>query len=65
MQKVTIMLPKALVREATQATGKGLTPTIREGLRQIMAAHACEQLRRMRGKVKFSLTAAQLREDRD
>ena len=57
------MLPKELVKTAVEATGQGLTPTIRLGLRKIAMAHACERLRMRRGKVKFSINVDELRED--
>ena len=64
MQKVTVLLPKSLVRKATQATRQGLTPTIRIGLEKVAAAKAYENLRKMRGKVKLSINVDELREDR-
>lgn len=48
---------------ATQATGKGITPTIREGLEAMAASHTFEGLRRLRGKVKLSIDVDQLRRD--
>jgi hypothetical protein len=61
LKKVTVMLPADLLARATTATGKGITPTIREGLEAMAAAHSYEGLRRLRGKVKFSVDAADLR----
>ena len=58
------MLPADLVKRATNATGLGLTPTIRKGLESIAAAEAFDGLRRMRGKVKLSLNVDELRQDR-
>ena len=65
MQKVTVMLPKALVRKALKASGHNLTGTIREGLQDLIAAEAWERLQRFRGKVRFSIDVDELREDRD
>lgn len=65
MQKVTVMLPKELVRNALAASGKGLTPTLRMALEQIAAWPAYDRLRQMRGKVKLSINVDELREDRD
>ena len=64
LQKVTVLLPKALVKRALEATGQGLTPTIRKGLEEITVARAYEELRKMRGKVSFSISADELRKDR-
>ena len=63
MRKVTVLLPQDLVKRATSATGKGLTPTIRQGLEAVARASAYEGLRRLRGKVKFSINVDELRED--
>ena len=63
-RKVTVHLPEALLRKAQQSTGKGLTETIRDGLRLVSAGDAYRELQRLRGKVKFSVTLRTLREDR-
>ncbi|MBI2679609.1 MAG: hypothetical protein HYX25_01215 [Candidatus Solibacter usitatus] len=53
MRKVTVMLPKDLLYRAVKASGQGITPTIRKGLENIAAAEAYEELRGLRGKIKF------------
>jgi hypothetical protein len=63
MQKVTVMLPRDLVERAKRASGLGLTPAIRQGLEAVAATAAYEELRKMRGKVKFSIDLAELRRD--
>jgi hypothetical protein len=63
LKKVTVMLPADLLARATTATGKGITPTIREGLEAMAAAKAYEGLRRLRGKVKLSIDVDRLRRD--
>jgi hypothetical protein len=63
LKKVTVMLPADLLARATTATGKGITPTIREGLEAMAAAKAYEGLRRLRGRVKLSIDVDQLRRD--
>jgi hypothetical protein len=65
MQKVTVMLPKRLVEKATQETGLGITPVIRQGLESVISAEALKRLRLRRGKVKFSINIDEMREDRD
>ena len=64
LQKITVVLPKDLVKTAMDASGEGLTPTIRLGLEKVAAARAYEGLRKMRGKVRFTLDVEKLREDR-
>ncbi len=62
-QKVTVMLPRDLVERAKRASGLGLTPVIRLGLEAVVRREAYEALRKMRGKVKFSIDLAELRRD--
>jgi hypothetical protein len=63
LKKVTVMLPADLLERATTATGKGITPTIREGLEAMAALHAFEGLRKLRGKVKLTIDVNELRRD--
>ncbi len=63
LRKVTILLPRDLVKRATAATGKGLTPTIRQGLEAVARAAAYDGLRQLRGKVRLSVAVEALRED--
>lgn len=63
-KKITVHVPEELLRKAQEATGLGITPTIRQGLQLVAAGKAYEKLRRLRGKVKFSLDLKALREDR-
>jgi hypothetical protein len=63
LKKVTVVLPADLLERATTATGKGITPTIREGLEAMAAVHSFEGMRRLRGKVKLSIDVEQLRRD--
>ena len=58
------MLPSDLLKRATAPTGKGITRTIRDGLEAMAASHAYEGLRRLRGKVKLSISVAELRKDK-
>jgi hypothetical protein len=62
-RKVTILLPEALLRKAQRSTGEGVTATIRRGLELVAAERAQEELRRLRGKVAFSVDLQKLRAD--
>jgi len=64
LKKVTIELPEELLEKAQQATGSGITQTIRTGLQLVAASQAYADLRQARGKVRFSLTLAELKDDR-
>jgi len=63
-KKITIQVPKALLKKAQRATGTGITPTVRQGLELLAARPSYQELRKLRGKVKFSLDLDRLREDR-
>jgi hypothetical protein len=63
-RKVTVELPERLLRDALESTGEGLTATIRRGLELVASRQTCENLRKLRGSVKFSVDWRELREDR-
>jgi len=62
-QKLTVIVPKDLLRRARRATKSGATPTVRKGLELLAARDAYDQLLKMRGRVKFSLTWQEMRGD--
>ncbi len=64
-QKITAHLPVALLQNAMQVTGKGITETLRDGLESLAKSNSCEQLLNLRGKVKFSLSLEELRGEKD
>ena len=63
-QKITVHVPVDLLAMAQQATGQGVTGTVREGLRMVATRRTCQKLRELRGRVAFSIDLEQLREDR-
>lgn len=63
-RKVTVELPERLLREAQESTGEGVTATIRRGLELVASQSACENLRKLRGRVHLSINLRELREDR-
>jgi hypothetical protein len=64
-RKITVEIPRGLLEKAQQASGTGITQTIRTGLQLLAASQAYEDLRKMRGKVRFSRTWQELKEDRE
>ena len=64
VKKVTVHIPSDLLARARKRTGAGVTETIRRGLRLVAAEDAFDGLRRLRGKVKFSIDLDELRSDR-
>jgi len=63
-RKITVEIPPDLLEKAQRASGKGITQTIRAGLELIAAADAYDRLLEMRGKVRFSQTWQELKDDR-
>jgi hypothetical protein len=63
-RKITIEIPEELLEKAQQATGSGVTQTVRTGLQLVAASQAYARLRELRGKVRFSRTFAELKDDR-
>ncbi len=63
-RKITVEVPAELLDKAQQASGTGITQTVRAGLQLVAASQAYAQLRRLRGKVRFSRTLAELKSDR-
>ena len=64
VQKITVGIPSELLARAQRATGAGITETVRTGLQLVAASEAYANLRQLRGKVRFSRTAAELKADR-
>jgi hypothetical protein len=63
-RKITVEVPPELLERAQQASGSGITQTVRTGLQLVAASQAYAKLRRLRGKVRFSRTLADLKADR-
>ncbi len=63
-KKITVEVPADLLEKAQQATGAGVTQTIRTGLQLAAASQAYARLRQLRGKNQFSLTWQELKADR-
>jgi hypothetical protein len=63
-RKITVEVPSALLDKAQQASGAGVTQTVRTGLQLVAASRTYARLRNLRGKVRFSRTLAELKADR-
>jgi hypothetical protein len=63
-RKITIEIPADLLEKAQEASGTGITQTVRTGLQLVAASHTYAKLRQLRGKVKFSRTWEELKDDR-
>jgi hypothetical protein len=63
-RKITVEIPAQLLEKAQQATGSGITQTIRTGLQLVAASRAYAKLRQSRGKYQLALTTDELKDDR-
>lgn len=63
-RQITVEVPERLLERAQEGSGVGITQTVRTGLRLVAASRTYARLRELRGKVKFSRTAADLKDDR-
>jgi hypothetical protein len=63
-RKITVEVPAELLETAQKASGEGITQTVRAGLQLVAASRAYARLRQLRGKVRFSCTARELKADR-
>jgi hypothetical protein len=63
-RKITVQVPPGLLEKAQQASGTGITQTVRTGLQLVAASRTYARLRRLRGKVPFTRTLAELKADR-
>ncbi|HMD39680.1 MAG TPA: hypothetical protein VKH15_10380 [Candidatus Acidoferrum sp.] len=63
-RKITVEVPPDLLKKAQRASGKGITQTVRTGLQLLAATRAYDRLLKFQGKVRFSRTWQQLKDDR-
>jgi hypothetical protein len=63
-RKITVEIPSDLLEKAQEASGAGITETVRTGLQLLAASGVYADLRKLRGKFRFSRTLAELRDDR-
>jgi hypothetical protein len=61
LRKITVNVPAETLENATRITGKGVTPTIIEGLQELERRAKRSALRALRGKVRFELDLAATR----
>ena len=63
-RKITVEIPTELLDKAQRASGSGITQTVRTGLQLVAASQTYTKLRGLRGKVRFTRTAEDLKADR-
>jgi hypothetical protein len=65
LRKITVQVPEADLQSAQAYTGEGVTDTVRAGLKTLANIRAQNELRKLRGKVKFSMTWQEMKYDRE
>ena len=67
LRKITVNLPARLIDLAVESSGKGLTETLRDALKEYNHREACRRLLALKGKVQFQATWQELRgkDDKD
>ncbi len=63
IRKITVEVLGRDLEKAQAFTGQGVTETVRAGLKKLASIRAQQELRRLRGKVKFSMSLDELRYD--
>ena len=63
-RKITVLVAEDLLASAQAETGAGVTETVREGLKKLASLRAQRDLLALRGKVKFSMSREEMKEDR-
>jgi hypothetical protein len=63
-RKITVHIPEDLLDRAQKSSGQGVTETVRQGLRLVAAGDTFRRVAKLRGRVRFSVDLARLREDR-
>jgi hypothetical protein len=63
-RKIAVQVPRKLLRKTQQASGAGITETVRGGLQFVAGSQTYARLRHLRGKVHFSRALEELKADR-
>ena len=64
LRKITVQVHESDLERAQKYTGEGVTETLRLALRNLASAQAQRELLAYRGKVTFTRTWEELKEDR-
>ena len=62
LRNITVIVPARDLEAAQAYTGAGITETVRIALRTFVSTRAQQELLKLRGKIKFSMSAAELRD---
>jgi hypothetical protein len=65
MRKITVEIQSDLLDRVQAFTGEGVTETVRAALKRLDSIRAQQELIKLRGKVKFSMTWEEMKYDRE
>jgi hypothetical protein len=65
MRKITVRVSRRDLESAQALIGQGVTETVRVAIRTLASARAQQELRKLRGKIRFSMTPDEMRHDRE
>ena len=65
LRKITVQVPEDALEKAQAYTGEGVTQTVTQALRRLASLQAQQELLKLRGKVKFSMTWQEMKHDRE
>jgi hypothetical protein len=65
LRKITVQVPERDLEAAQAYTGEGVTETVRAALKKLASMRAQRELLKYQGKVKFSMTLAEMKYDRE
>ena len=65
MRKITVDVPADDLAAAQEFTGAGVTETVRAGLKRLASIRAQQQLKALRGKIRFGVDLMALRKLED
>ncbi|HWM62152.1 MAG TPA: hypothetical protein VNN98_08360 [Rhizomicrobium sp.] len=65
LRKITVQVPDALLEKAQAYTGEGVTQTVTAGLKRLASIQAQQELLKLRGKIKFSVSYDEIKRERE
>ena len=63
-RKITVEVPEDLLEKAQEASGTSVSQTVRARLQLVAASRTYARVLRLRGKVRFTHTLAEIKADR-
>ena len=65
MRKITVQVPEDVLERAQAYTQEGVTQTVTAALRRLASIQAQQELLKLRGKVKFSVSYDEIKRERE